>query len=539
MTQQVATPDEAPANGFRYGDAFVILSVTVLSCAIGAWLQQQLELPLWAGMIAALAAYAVLLSLHLLMRRSLGVDARAALPALDPATDREVRNEQPLPAAQAPMQPPEGETGRPAMASPPPPAAREIAEKEPAEPPPASPLPPPRAASPFQFRPMREPALSPTLPSSAAPPPLPGAQARPAQPQPSAPAATSQPEISVDFVEESIKKLADALNSATPGERPGAQAERADNAEAMIGRSVEALQTAARAMRTPPAAPAEKSRSWWRPGAARKLQRQPPPLARRPAPSSQGNSQLARIAEALAAERMEVLLEPIQGLAEGKPRHFQISMRLHTADGAALDERELVRAAFGSGLMPSIDAARIIRAARVATRLGRRGRQGAVLATMAGESLTDTQFLETAASGLATNSGMTLVLAFAQSEVRTFTHAHARALNALAPMGFRFGLEAVTDLDMDFAGLREMGFAFVELDAPVFLEGLPCAGGRIPASDVCRHLSNFGLSLVVGRIDDEWQLARILGFGVMFGKGTLFGGPRLVKDEVVADPAVA
>jgi cyclic-di-GMP phosphodiesterase TipF (flagellum assembly factor) len=536
MTQQVATPDEAPANGFRYGDGFVIFSVTVLSCAIGAWLQQQLELALWAGMIAALAAYAVLLSLHLLMRRSLGVDARAALPALDPAADREVRNEPPLPASLAP----EGETGRPAMASPPPPAAQEAAEKEPAEPSPASPPPPPRPASPFQFRPMREPALSPTLPS-AAPPPLPGAQARPAQPQPqpSAPAATSQPEISVDFVEESIKKLADALNSATPGERPGAQGERPDNAEAMIGRSVEALQTAARAMRTPPAAPAEKSRSWWRPGAARKPQRQPPPLARRPVPSSQGNSQLARIAEALAAERMEVLLEPIQGLAEGKPRHFQISMRLHTADGAALDEKELVRAAFGSGLMPSIDAARIIRAARVATRLGRRGRQGAVLATMAGESLTDTQFLETAASRLATNSGMTLVLAFAQSEVRTFTHAHARALNALAPMGFRFGLEAVTDLDMDFAGLREMGFAFVELDAPVFLEGLPCAGGRIPASDVCRHLSNFGLSLVVGRIDDEWQLARILGFGVMFGKGTLFGGPRLVKDEVVADPAVA
>jgi cyclic-di-GMP phosphodiesterase TipF (flagellum assembly factor) len=106
-------------------------------------------------------------------------------------------------------------------------------------------------------------------------------------------------------------------------------------------------------------------------------------------------------------------------------------------------------------------------------------------------------------------------------------------------MGFRFGLEAVTDLDMDFAGLKKMGFAFVELDAPVFLDGLPCAGGRIPAADVCRHLADFGLTLVVGHIDDDWLLARILGFGVMFGKGTLFGGPRLVKDEVVAGHAAA
>jgi cyclic-di-GMP phosphodiesterase TipF (flagellum assembly factor) len=97
----------------------------------------------------------------------------------------------------------------------------------------------------------------------------------------------------------------------------------------------------------------------------------------------------------------------------------------------------------------------------------------------------------------------------------------------------------VTDLDMDFAGLKEMGFAFVELDAPVFLDGLPAASGRIPASDICRHLSDFGLTLIVGRIEDDWLLARILGFGVLYGKGTLFGGPRLVKEEVVAAPAAA
>jgi len=100
-------------------------------------------------------------------------------------------------------------------------------------------------------------------------------------------------------------------------------------------------------------------------------------------------------------------------------------------------------------------------------------------------------------------------------------------------------LEEVTDLDMDFAELKELGFAFVELDAPVFLDGLPAASGRVPASDICRHLADFGMTLIVGRIEDDWLLARILGFGVLFGKGTLFGAPRLVKDEVVADPAAA
>ena len=55
-----------------------------------------------------------------------------------------------------------------------------------------------------------------------------------------------------------------------------------------------------------------------------------------PAPGAppQLDPQLARIAEAVAAERMEVLLEPIHALVEGRPRHFEVSMRLLTADGA-------------------------------------------------------------------------------------------------------------------------------------------------------------------------------------------------------------
>ena len=61
----------------------------------------------------------------------------------------------------------------------------------------------------------------------------------------------------------------------------------------------------------------------------------------------------------------------------------------------------------------------------------------------------------------------------------------------------------------------------------------------MPASDICRYLSEFGLALIVGSIEDDWLLARIMGFGVLLGKGTLFGGPRLVKAEAVAGPGTA
>ncbi len=314
----------------------------------------------------------------------------------------------------------------------------------------------------------------------------------------------------------------------------------------MIGQSVAALQATARSMAGPhlgvePApdeadGPAPPVASWWPTGEPARGEE---PIARPPVTPPALNPRLGPIAEAVAAERMDVLLEPIHALAEGRARHFEVSVRLRTADGTTLEQAEVARVAQGSGLMPRIDAARMIRAARVARRLGERGRQGSVLAAVAGELLTDARFVDVAAAEPRMDGGMSLVLGFAQSEVRAFTAGHAEALGALAAGGFHFALEEVTDLDMDFAKLKEMGFTFVELDAPVFLDGLPAANGRVPAADICRHLADFGLTLIVGRIEDDWLLARILGFGVLLGKGTVFGGPRLVKDEVVAGPAAA
>jgi cyclic-di-GMP phosphodiesterase TipF (flagellum assembly factor) len=295
-----------------------------------------------------------------------------------------------------------------------------------------------------------------------------------------------------------------------------------------VGRSAAALGTAARAMRGEPQSaagqrgPAQPNNpDWW-------------PTARSNAPRIQSqpvDPQVARIAEAIAAERLEVLIEPIHALNEGRSRHYEISMRLLTSDGFALEQSDYSRTALGSGLMPRIDAARMLRAARVARRLSQRGTQGSVLTAITGEALTGDAFLDAAAAQPGTDGRVNLVLSFTQADVRNFTPVHAEALGSMAAGGFAFALEDVTDLDMDFGGLKAMGFEFIKLDAEVFLEGLRTSNGRIPASDICRHLAEFGLTLIVGRIDDDWLQARILGFGVLYGKGALFGGPKVVKPE--------
>jgi cyclic-di-GMP phosphodiesterase TipF (flagellum assembly factor) len=240
---------------------------------------------------------------------------------------------------------------------------------------------------------------------------------------------------------------------------------------------------------------------------------------------------LAAVAEALARERVDVFLEPILGLADERARHFEVTVRLKTPAGEAIHHAEVEQAGRGAGLLPLLDALRVRHSAGLALRLERRGREGSVFSDMTSESLENRRFLSSVAQshGHGELIANRLVLAFAQREVRGFTRAQWSALAGLRDLGFRFALQGVGDLDMDFGVLKATGFEFVKLDAHVFLQGLPLGECIVPASDLCRHMAGSGLALVVGGIDNELDRARIFGFGVLFGQGALFGAPRPIS----------
>jgi cyclic-di-GMP phosphodiesterase TipF (flagellum assembly factor) len=524
MTRQLATPEPLYV---RLGDAFVILSATLLSLASGAWLIGSLGFTLSSAILAALGTYSGLLVLHLLARRLMqGGEAEDDMPGED-----DVHWQSGAAAFDEALARHTGEAERLSVGDDvPAPRAQPGSWPEPLPMPLAEEA---EASQAFKFRPSRIPYFEGGEPAPEKPA-EPAAEARDLE------ARLAPSEINVEVIQDLIKKLADELNSPS-GRDTAADSGRASELtaapDATIGRSVAALDAAARAMRGTPvgageALPAPAARGnvpdWW-PTTTALAEGGPPPL----------DPQLARIAEAIVAERFEVLIEPIQALAEGRPRHYEVSLRLLTADGGAIEQADYMRTAQASELLTHIDAARMLRAARVARKLGERGRQGSVLSAMAGDSITDNEFLDIAAQQTANDGGMRLVLSFSQADARTFTPAHAEALGAMAASGFGFALEDVTDLEMDFGRLKAIGFEFVKLDAKVFLDGLQAPGGCVPASDICRYLSDFGLALIVGSIEDDWLLARIMGFGVLLGKGTLFGGPRLVKAEAVAGPGTA
>jgi EAL domain-containing protein (putative c-di-GMP-specific phosphodiesterase class I) len=238
---------------------------------------------------------------------------------------------------------------------------------------------------------------------------------------------------------------------------------------------------------------------------------------------------------ALDAHRLHVALEPIVDLAGQRPQHYEVSIGLFGLLGESIDLAGVATDFSGTGLLPLIDAARVTQAAHMARRLAERGRQGSVLTALSGEGLTDAGF-EATARGEAFGFEGQIVLTLPQGHVRGFANADTVTLSRLRAGGFAFGLCEITSLDMDFAALADVGFVFAKLDADTFLNGLPIAGVVVSPTDICRHLDNCGLTVIVEGIIADDQLARIHACGVLLGQGQLFGGPRAVK---VMGPAPA
>ena len=309
-----------------------------------------------------------------------------------------------------------------------------------------------------------------------------------------------------------------AAEAATPAAAPARPLAAEARTDAGLQSAVDALRATVEAMR----AGGRPKTSTGAPGSSA-------PRQEAPAMPTPAELRLAAVAEALAAERAEVLLDPILGLAEGSPRHFEISVRLRSRAGEVLDREAIGQAARGAGLLPVFDALGVRHSAGFALKLERHGRDGAVFSTVAGSTLESRAFVDDVAGRHSQGMADRLVLSFDQSEVAALGPVQMSALAELNTIGFRFALHGLANLDMDFEALADVGFEFVKLDAAVFESGLALAGAHVPPQDLARFLEDHDMTVIAGHIESEDARARMLSYGVALGQGALFGAPRAVS----------
>lgn len=243
------------------------------------------------------------------------------------------------------------------------------------------------------------------------------------------------------------------------------------------------------------------------------------------------------VRQSIESNRIELFLQPIMTLPQRRVRYYEALTRLRNESGDLLMPKDYLSLAESAGIMSVIDNVMLYRSVQVLRRLEKRSSARGVFCNISVHSLLDPEFFPEFILFMEQNQSLSesMYFEFSQSMIEHSSPVEQESLAALAALGFRFSMDHVTDLDLDFQAMQDRGFRFMKVDANVLLHGMSEANSQIHAADMRSYLERFDIQLIISKIEDERELANVLDYHVKFGQGFLFSEPRPVRPEIFGD----
>jgi len=245
---------------------------------------------------------------------------------------------------------------------------------------------------------------------------------------------------------------------------------------------------------------------------------------------------LAIIREALRTNRIDLYLQPIVSLPQRRTHFYEAMSRLRTGDGRVLMPQHYLDIAVRKGLIATIDNLLLMRCVQLIRRTQQRQKDVSFFVNISPHTLSDTDFLRQFIDFLESNQGLAdrLVFEFTQADVAVFSDSVVNLLRRLADLGFRFSMDHVEKLDLDFLALARRRFRFVKVPARLLLGTPADSGARVHPRDLKAMSDRAEIDLVVDRLESEHDVVEILEYDVDFGQGYVFGEPRPTRDQAKA-----
>jgi len=242
---------------------------------------------------------------------------------------------------------------------------------------------------------------------------------------------------------------------------------------------------------------------------------------------------LKAVRAAVDHNRVDLYLQPIVTLPQRKPKYYEALSRIRTDDGELIRPAQYLRPAEQTGAMPILDKMLLVRAVQVLQRLIARKSDSVVVCNISANSLADKRFFNDFRMLLKAKSNLAdhLIFEFNQETVNAFGAIEEESIRALKELGFRFAVDNVTKISMDFHRLVDLGFHFMKVSADVLLSSKSSGIRDIHPQDIPRYLARNGIELIVDHIETESQVVELLDFGVSLGQGFLFAAPREIKPD--------
>ena len=263
------------------------------------------------------------------------------------------------------------------------------------------------------------------------------------------------------------------------------------------------------------------------------------------AASPHANALLQTVRAALDAGRVDLYLQAVVSLPQRRTQYYESFSRLRDATGRVLMPAEFLSVAEPGGLVAAIDNLLLFRCVQIVRRLASQDRKIGIFCNISLASLGDEDFFPQFMEFLAANRDLagSLIFELGQSAFNARGSLEARNMAKLADLGFRFSLDKVSDLDLDFQDLARADVGCVKIGAPFLLSELEEHDNRISlksrpdleARDYAALARRHDVELIAEKVESERQVVDILELDIGFGQGHLFGEPRPIRDAVLAE----
>ena len=245
-------------------------------------------------------------------------------------------------------------------------------------------------------------------------------------------------------------------------------------------------------------------------------------------------SLLGAVNEAIEANRIELFLQPIVGLPERELVFYEAFSRLRNDIGQLILPRDFIPVAEAAELAPIIDNQIILRSIQVIQRLVEKGKGRTVFCNLSLSSLRDADFFSEFMDFIEANKWLNdyLVFEFSQRALEKAGSQEFERMRAISNLGFKFSLDQITRLDLDFKALAERHFGYVKINAALLLGNMEGAKAQIHSADLDHFLNRLNITMIVDKVEREAIVRQLRDYNVQYAQGDLFCEPKPVRPEV-------
>jgi cyclic-di-GMP phosphodiesterase TipF (flagellum assembly factor) len=248
-------------------------------------------------------------------------------------------------------------------------------------------------------------------------------------------------------------------------------------------------------------------------------------------PDTLSDTEILRIVETgLHENRVDLYLQSIVTLPQRKTRYYEAFSRIRNEEGQVIVPEQYLGVAAQQGLLSTIDNLLLFRCVQLIRRVQSDQLDVGFFCNLSSHNLSDANFFPQFIDFMQHNAKLADSLIFELSQEDVSDAAVAPYLRRLSQIGFRFSMDKIDSLNLDFVGLAQRGFRFLKVDAEILLSDPSKSDSPIHLHDLKEALQKTGISLIAEKVETEKEVIDLLDLNVDLAQGFLFGEPRPSRD---------